>query len=157
MNKLLLTTFLLGLVVFSAGSVMGDQTVIVNGDEVIDFTLTNLDFGSITPGTLGTADSTMTLGIPNNVDFDLEIYLDDGSDSLFDLIIMDLSNIGGSDIADLGIGQINAVTASVDDADVDDISTEQIFDIFGDMDVPVGILPGERTATIVYTVTGTTP
>ena len=155
MKKNLVMIVMLGLMLSVTGFVLADQTTIIDGDEVVDFTLTDLNFGPVVPGVEKTTTSTMTLAVANNVDFALDISLDALSDPIFENIELDLTDVGGSATGNLLIA--TALSASVDDVDTTDTSTEQVLDIDGKITIPVGSLPGERTATIVYTVTGTTP
>ena len=155
MKKNLVMIVMLGLMLSVTGFVLADQTTIIDGDEVVDFTLTDLNFGPVVPGVEKTTTSTMTLAVANNVDFALDISLDALSDPIFENIELDLTDVGGSATGNLLIA--TALSASVDDVDTTDTSTEQVLDIDGKITIPVGPLPGERTATIVYTVTGTTP
>jgi len=156
-KQLVLVVMMSFVFMFAVGGVIADQTTILHGDGVVDFTLTNLDFDAVIPGTEKTASSTMTLNIANNVDFDLEIYLQDLSDIIFENIELNLLEIGGSATGDLKIGVANALGATVDDLDITDISTEQILGIGGKITIPVGSLPGERTAIIVYSITAPAP
>ena len=156
MKKLLVFLVMIG-VMMSIPLIVGDQTVLIEGEEVVNFDLTNLDFGKVIPGDIAPATSTLTLSPSNNVDLTLAIYLADGSNPLFDLVIMDLSDIGGPPAGDLDIGAADPLIANLVDADSDDSATEQVYDILGSISVPIGISPGPRSATIVYSVTGKVP
>lgn len=153
-SLVLALVFILGL-----SFAMADQTVIINGNQVVDFTLTDLNFGSITPGSPASTTSTMTLNVANNVDFTLSICLQDSSSPIFENLILDVSTIGGSSTGDISFctSPNPPVTANVNDADTTDTSTSQNFAVGGQITIPAGSLPGQRTATLVYTITGQTP
>lgn len=135
----------------------GSQTVTINGAEIQSFTIENLEFGTVTPGDTAIATSNVTLHESNNVDLDMDIYLEDGSNSLFDLIVLNLTELNGGETENLGIGIGNAITLTVLDDDVNDSATEQVKNMTATLAVPIGISPGERSATITYHVSGTTP
>ncbi len=157
MKKLLVFGVMFGLL-FSIVGVIADQTVIINGEEVIDFSINDIDFGDVIPGNSAIGTSTLTVNVPNNIDFLIDICLDDSSNSVFELMEFDFTALGG--VIDTPITLCSGLTpfeGTVDDTDVIDTSTSQNKDLPVSLDFPVGILPGPRSGTVVYTAMGPAP
>jgi len=156
MKKLLVFILMFSVfcMMFGVSGVLADQTVIVDGPNVIDFTIEDLNFGSVTPGATATTTADFILNPANNVDLGLDVCLDDAAEPLFEAIELDMTNLGATTTEDLQKCAVASIAVSVTDADADQVATEQTFEMGGSLDIPLGLQPGQRQATITYTITG---
>lgn len=158
MNKFFILTTLLGIFMFAAGGVLaegtGSQSQNVTGtiDGVIDFSLNNLVFGSLTPNVQSTSESIITLNQPNTMDFTVDVSLSDSSAVEFQNLIFNLSAYSG-DSKRIGDGTFQI---PIHDTDTNAAGSVQYNHVPVYLTVPFGTLPGLRSGTIIYTVTGST-
>jgi hypothetical protein len=155
MNKLFLTTFLLGVLVFSMSGVLADtQTVSGDVPQNIDFNLltTSVDYGSIIPGSNSLVkENQLRVNINNNVDFSVDIKLGAGSNDLFKNLYFD---INGNAIFEPS-EKLDSTTLVLP---ITDQATEFTATLNSRLTVPEGQAPiVGATGTVTYTITGATP
>lgn len=120
-----------------------DQNTGVVVEEVIDISVNDLAFGSVTPGELaGPQTSTITLEANNNQDLTVTLEVTNtGSGGLFSHLIFDLNGNTASDD-----GEIDATTPSVD---ILDSAGSLNMDVW--LNVPVGFVSGINNGVVQYT------
>lgn len=136
--------FLMVLVMaLGVGSVIGeDQDVDAQVADVIEITVNNIDFGTVTPGqdsSEGT--STVTAGTNNNVDLTVTVSVSNpGTPDLFSHLVFDTD-------LDADLSGESEIGVSSFDVDVDDDSFKNIL---VKLAVPEGFAPGGVSGIVQY-------